>query len=247
MRHISRFQFAVPLAAFSILLATTGNARAETISFNGEEGAFSGTGIGAVFTLITLQQKGGTTTEAASVSWNGTSDVITGNAKTGNKQTQTQLVSLLKAAGINETNLDLVLQVNQNAGGANALDVNHSFTLNVFNSAGNIIDSATFTPGSPNADTSALTGTGTGSSGWIFHVTGLLASDFTTGTNRIGLDVQTMNNANSGSETFFLANDSADPPVHTPEPSTIVMSSIMLAMFGVVGLRKRMKSTTTAA
>ena len=247
MQHNSRFQFAVASAACAILLAATGNVRAGTISFNGEQGAFSGTGIGSVFTLITLQQKGSATTEAGSVSWNGTSDVITGNAKTGSNQTQTQLVSLLTPAAINQTNLDLVLQVNQNAGGANALDVNHPFTLNVFNSAGTVIDSATFTPGSLNADTSALTGTGTGSSGWIFRVTGLLASDFTTGTNRIGLDVQTMNNASSGSETFFLANADADPPVLTPEPSTIVMSSILLAMFGVVGLRKRMKNTTAAA
>jgi hypothetical protein len=238
MLHTTRFQFPVTMAACGILLAATGNAIAGgIITFNGDEGAFSGTGIGSVFTIMTLNAQGQTHTEAGTVSWNGTADVITGDAGTGANQTQTQLVSDLATASIDQTNIDLVLQVNQDKGGGNGLNVNNPFTLNVFDTNGNIIDSATFNPGPPNADTSALTGTGTGHSGWIFHVTGLLATDFATGTNRIGLDVQTINNASDGPETFFLANGGAAQPI--PEPSSLGIAMTLFAGFGLMGVRRR--------
>jgi hypothetical protein len=229
------------LMVAAVLFATAGNGVAGLITFSGQTGQFSGTGIGSVFTIITLQEQGNGTTEGGSVAWNGSADVITpnpaGTIKTGNSQTQTQLASDLSGV-INQNNIVLVLQVNQNQGGANALNVNNPFTLNVFNNAGTIIDSATFTPGPPNSSTGALAATGQGTSGYIFNVTGLLASDFTTGTNRFGLSVGIMNNANDGNDTFFLANGQVAQPV--PAPATLVILASGLPV-GFFGLRRRLR------
>jgi hypothetical protein len=228
----------------AILFATAGNGVAGLITFSGQQGAFTGTGIGSVFTIITLQQQGSGTTEGGSVAWGGPvlQDVITpnpaGTVKTGNSQTQTQLASSLTAAGINETNIVLVLQVNQNQGGANALNVNNPFTLNVYNNAGTLIDSATFTPGPPNSSTGALPATGQGTSGFLFNVTGLNANDFTTGTNRFGLSVGIMNNANDGNDTFFLANGGAAQPVPAP-PSVVMLGWGVLTLIGYRWRRRR--------
>jgi hypothetical protein len=210
------------LAACAILLATTPNGFANgTIAFNGETVSLSGTWIGSEFTLMTLQQNG---SEFGSVSWNGSADVIdsSGGAGTGASQTQTQPISALSSASIGATNLGVVLQVNQASGGKDPINLT-TFTLNVYNNAGTIIDSATFTAGGSNASTSALTGTGTGTSGWLFHVSGLNASDFTTSTNRIGIIVPSgspITGSDDGPDTFFLANAGAATVV-TPEPASI--------------------------
>src|SRR3954464_11872264 len=54
---------------------------------------FSGTGLGSVNTILTITSPGSTTTETGAVSFNGTTDVITGDAGTGASQTQTRTLS----------------------------------------------------------------------------------------------------------------------------------------------------------
>ncbi|HTK78017.1 MAG TPA: hypothetical protein VL371_22310, partial [Gemmataceae bacterium] len=80
---------------------------------------------------------------------------------------------------------------------------------------------------------------GQGTSGYIFNVTGLLASDFTTGTNRFGLDVGIMNNANDGNDTFFLANGQVAQPVPAP-PSVLLLGCGALTMAGYRWRRRRL-------
>src|SRR5215472_4281863 len=85
-----------------LLIAGTSCAFASLI----DEGlvTFTGTGIGAVPTILTLQQHGNATTETGCVAWNGSVDVTGscaiqsgtftgGDEKTGASQTQTQPVS----------------------------------------------------------------------------------------------------------------------------------------------------------
>jgi len=232
-------------AGLAIGFGISVGANAATITYDGSTISLTGTGIGAVLTVITLQAQGNNTTEAGSVSWDGSSDVKTGDAGTGASQTLTRTISELSAASIDQTNIALVLQVNQINGGSSPIDINQPFTLYVYNNAGAVIDSATFTPGTPNASTSALTGTGVGTSGYLFNVTGLLATDFTTTTNRIGLTVNpVIDNANDGPETFFLANGDGGIIHHVVTP--VPVPNALFGGLGLLGLLAVRRMRTTA-
>src|SRR5690349_8839417 len=100
----------IPLAVMICGMLGTSTAKATSISFNGLT-TLSGTGIGSQNTIMTVQANG---SEWGSVSWNGATDVIAGDAGTGASQTQTIPISALTGLGINSSNLGVFLQVNQN-------------------------------------------------------------------------------------------------------------------------------------
>ena len=240
----------VALAAGAFALSMgSGLATGGTITFTGVEGDFSGSGIGSVYTLITLQAQQQSHSEAGSVAGGGPltkNDIVTGDAKTGSNQSQTWLGSDLAATGITGSTLELVLQVNQDAGGDNHIAVMQPFTVNVYGlGGGSPVDSATFTPPSPPDPELLLPGTGTGHAGWVFQVTGL--GNYLTAAYRFGIDVQQLGDpnlahvnggdANDGPETFFLANGSAVVPL--PVTSSVWSGVVLMgALLGWRGWRR---------
>jgi hypothetical protein len=173
-----------------------------------------GTGIGAVTTLMSLQTANGqTTTEWGSVFWNGTSDATTGDvSKAGNSQFNTVSIATLNGLGVGPTNLGVVFQVNQvQAAGQDTLNL-HTFQLDLYDASGNHLAKAVFNQ-SAGGDTAALTGTGVGTSGWLFEASGISSWFDPAHTDyRVGISVPGTNpitNANDGPDTFFLANTSA--------------------------------------
>src|SRR5687767_89166 len=92
-----------------------------------------GTGFGAVSNILTIHETGQADgTETGSVSWNGSTDVRTGDAQ---NTSQTALFSTLVAGGIlNGSQLGVVYNVSQQGSSPNS----HlqSFTLQVYNLAG---------------------------------------------------------------------------------------------------------------
>ena len=194
---------------------------------------FGGSGLGAVNTILTLQNKDTETGSVGRVVLN-PDDVITGDAKTGNSQTQTRTLSEL---GITSANNLLVV--------FNAAEPDKEQSINltnlqllIFRSTGELLfNSGLFTPISfPN------TFSGTGNSGFVF---GLDAAGVTAaqvafgagfGSNRVGL-ATTATEATGGNETFFVANRPGSE-TKIPEPETMALFGIGLLALAVSRRRR---------
>ena len=206
--------------------ATSANA----LTFIGAQ-EFQGTGLGAVNTILTMQNTG---TESASVGLDaGGNEVITGDAKTGASQTQ---VRSLGELGVNSAE-DLRIVFNAAEPGPEG-SVNNGITLDnlvlsIFDPAGAVLfTSDAFTPITFNS-----TFPGTGNAGFVFALSGseitaaqsAFGGDF--GLNLVGLSASA-SSAAGGNETFFAV---AAPPV--PEPSTYAMMGA--GLLGLAWFRRR--------
>lgn len=196
---------------------------------------FGGTGLGAVNTILTIQDS---PTEDGKVAWNGTTDVITGDAKTGASQTQTRTLTELGVTSA--SNLRVVFNANQISDGPINLT---NLVLTIYNTDGSIA----FTSGAFSPVNFANTYTGTGNSGFVFgldaaQAAAAQASAFagSFGVRRVGLEAAA-SLTNDGQETFFVANAGLPPltgPI--PEPGTLALLASGLLGFGGVGRwRKR--------
>jgi hypothetical protein len=192
---------------------------------------FGGTGLGAVNTILTVQAQGNGTTEAGAVSWNGTTDIITGNAKTGASQTQTRTLGDLGVTSA--STLRVVFNANESR---NDLSISlDSLVLNIYSAAGALL----FSSGPVSHLFSDIT-QGTGNSGYVFALDGAQAATAQSTafsgafqTNRVGLSTS-LSLVSDGVETFFVANAPA-----VPEPGTLsLLASGMLGIFGVARRRK---------
>lgn len=191
---------------------------------------FNGTGLGSVNTVLTLSSPANSTFEEGSVSWSGTTDVLSGDAMGGASQSLTRTID---EVGITSAS-DLRIVFNaQEPGGSLTNSITLSdLRLTIFSPTGSVLfDSGSFASiDFPN------TFTGTGNSGFVFALdaaqaaaaeTAGFAGDF--GDNRIGL-FASLEGATGGPETFYVASAGVTPPI--PEPETY---ALMLAGLGVIG------------
>jgi hypothetical protein len=206
--------------ACGLALFAAGPVGAATIGFFGPS-ADQGTGFGAVLNVLSLQ---GNPNESGSVLWNGTQDVLTGDAA---NQSRTRTVSELTAAGITATStLGVVLNLNEP--GANSDVTLQGFTVRFFSPTGATLFDAV------RVETQVLmpVNQGTGGAGHLFNV--LLtpaesAAFFANPANRIGIEVSSATpilNSQGGPDNFYLV----------PAPGASILA---LAACGVLGRRRK--------
>lgn len=187
---------------------------------------FSGTGLGAVNTILTMQSPGNSTFETGSVGLApGGATVITGDALTGASQTLTRTLGAVGVTSAAE--LRVVFNANEPSSAAERSILLENLVLNIFSPTGSLL----FTSGAFAPVNFADTFSGIGNSGYIFALDPAQAAQaqslaFGAGfsNNLIGLSA-TASAAQGGPETFFVAN----API--PEPGTWAM-----ALAGLAGL-----------
>jgi hypothetical protein len=222
-------------AILGVLLAST--APAAQIVYTGTHVDLSGTGFGNVTNLLSLQAGAGGTTESGSVSWNGSADVLGGNAANTSK---TQSATALVAAGIDAaTGMGLVFNINEPG---NASDVTlHDFTVRFTDGAGATLFDATYT--APDGGLSLADLGGTGQSGHLFQLwlnPAELNQFFGAGTNRAGMFVDpahAIGGVAGGAENFFLAPYRPNLPPGGPGPGgEPVPEPASLAVWGALAV-----------
>jgi hypothetical protein len=223
-----------------------------SLIFNSSLGGVSGSGLGTVATVLTIQSPGSTSTESGSVSFNGSTDVTSnigvlagggtssvGTVKTGASQTQTQT---LGAVGItNAGQLAIVLNADEPSGNSVTLT---GLKLDIFNSAGTSIFNASLAASVP----FPTTFTGIGNQGFVFTLDAAQAAAFNTALSgltasqvaalHLGLSAS-LSDATGGPETFNLSKVTAATPV--PEPGTLLLlgSALLIGAGWTYGRRRR--------
>lgn len=207
----------------------------------------TGSGLGAVNTVLTFQSPANSSTETGCVAYNGTTSVTTGcgfaNSTVLNGQSQTNTPTLGSVGISSAANIGLVLNASEPAGNSLGID---QVVLNLYSSTGTNIFSAACS----NCNVVApSTLSGTGSSGFLFLLDSAQAATANTAINnnggfgsvRIGVG-SSLSQATGGNETFYVANvqGQSEPPAGVPEPTTMALMGA-----GLVGLsliRKRVRS-----
>jgi uncharacterized repeat protein (TIGR01451 family) len=170
---------------------------------------FSGTGIGAVNTVLTVGNK---PTESGCVARGPAGDVLGGAAcpagftggdeKTGASQTQTRTISELGLT--TATDLRIVLNINESTGNSVSMT---NLVLTIFDPGGTVLfTSGAFTP--PTFPMLHSPGT---TVGYVFELDSVQAAQAQlvfAGTNRVGLAAN-LTNTTAGNETFFVADVTA--------------------------------------
>lgn len=215
-------------------------ASAGSVTFNGSTAHQHGSGFGSVLNLLSVQHNG---SEYGSVYYDGGADVITGHAK---NDSDTVTVQQLIDIGATDGDIGLVLNLNQ-TGSSDPMNI-RSFTVRFQKADNTELFTAVFTPGAPNAPTSALTviGQGTGTAGYLFKVNlsaaekTLLYSDVT---NRVGmfiLEENAIEGSNDGQDSFFLGRYSGLTPGPLPIPLPVAAIPGG-ALLGAMMLRRRFR------
>jgi len=179
--------------------------------------------------------------EFGSVSWNGSKDVLTGEART---QSQTRTVAEMTAVGITDKNLAVIFNIN-NPGNDPTVHV-HEFVLRGFDKTGKEIFTSKFEAKSVSGEALTMVGNGQGGAGHVFNVTGTdtgisLAAFFADPTNRLGQEVLESqaidDHAAGGADDFYVGAVNVINPV--PEPASMTLLGIGIAGMMGYGWRRR--------
>ena len=230
-------------ALAAALLGGAGLAHADLVYLGPTD--LSGTGLGNVNTLLTIQSPGSTTNESGSVGLTGTGAVAVGGNTVGINQTRT----IAQSGATSAANLRIVFNASEPGNDTNGITLNN-LVLMIYSPTGAQLFTSGPLSGAPLNFTS--TQVGTGSSGFVFGLNAAQAAQAQTaafagagfGNNVIGLSA-TASNATGGHETFFVSNVGGQgglPPLvgPVPEPGTLALvSTSLLAMGGMARKRRR--------
>jgi hypothetical protein len=204
--------------------------------FQNDLGGVSGSGLGTVATVLTIQSPRSTSTESGSVGFNGTTDVLSntgvlagggttavGDVKTGASQTLTRTFGEVGITSAGE--LAIVLNASEPSGNAITLT---GLQLDVFQGGTSIFDAAI-----ASSISFPSTFTGTGNEGFAFILNSAEAAELDAilasltpaqiAALRIGLSASA-SDATGGLETFNLSRVlGVPPPTAVPEPGTLML------------------------
>lgn len=207
---------------------------ANALTFVGPQ-EFQGTGLGAVNTVLTIQNTG---TETGSVGLDASGNqVITGDAKTGASQTTVRSLGELGVDSAADLNIVFNAIEPGPVGGANNSINLDNLVLNIYDPSGAVLfTSDAFSPVSFDSIFQ-----GNGKAGFVFALSDAeinaaqsAFSGANFGSNLVGLSA-TASLAAAGHETFFVTSGMTAP---VPEPSTYAMMGIGLLGLALTRRRK---------
>lgn len=205
----------------------------------------TGTGLGAVSTILTIHDNDGT--QSGEVLWNGTGDVATGDVVGPNVQTKTQSFGDMDIES--SSDIRIIFNPAEPGNDSNPVMLN-DLVLNIYAPDGTLL----FTSGAfdPVLFSDTSLDLGTGNAGFVFKLDAEQAADaaaHVSAENRVGLSAVT-SLSEGGNETFFgISGDGDLPCVPTPgfpcdeqeipEPGTLTLLGIGLIGAGVLSRRRR--------
>jgi hypothetical protein len=204
----------------------------------------SGTGLGAVNTVLTVTSPGSTSTETGCVGASSVGTMVIGSsacfggALGGNELTgasQTELRTIAQSGATDANSFLIVLNANEPAG--NSITLNQ-LSVRFYSPTGTVL----FTASTAGAITFPATFSGIGNAGFGFQLdaaqaaAATAATAFSNSSNLIGLSAS-LSDATGGPETFFVGNTTpgggggAGGPA--PEPGTFMLLGGVLLSLGL--------------